>query len=796
MRPVRLELQGFSSFRDRTVVDFSGADLFVLTGPTGSGKSSILDAITFALYGKVVRYDDARSALAAITQGLSEGRVSLEFTVGDEAYRIARVMRRDARGQARPTQVSLERGSEAIASMVREVDELVPEILGLTFDQYTKCVVLPQGDFADLLHAKPADRQDILIRLLDIGIYREIRDLAAARAAVARGEVEQLSARIAALAGATPEALAALREREAAVRALASQLEVAQATLDSLDREREAVLADLRRQQGEANALRAIRIPAGVAELGEAVVAARQALAAADARAVEAAEAVASAQAALDVLTPRATVETLLDRHDRHDRLAAQAEQARGAAVAASERAARAAAALGVAEVTREQAVSAHEALLRSDAAYHAAQGLAAGDPCPVCQRPLVTAPSLTAPRGLAAAERARAEAEAAFRRAQQAAQQAANDEAAAVATLQNVEASLAEARAAISGKASRQRCLDELARIDGAEAALNAARQADARARAAVRAARDACDDAEARQRKAAEALNRARDPFAALGAPPVDPSDLAASWRALADWAAAAAAARDEAIAAATARAESLAAERARLFAAQEAACLALDVPLDGATPYQAAVRASGVIEQQVRTLQEQIAERDAALEACASAATRQQLAGRVATHFRRGAGGFENWFLQEALRQLCAIASVRLRELSSGAYSLTNDDAGEFLVIDHANADTRRGVRTLSGGETFLASLSLALALAEQVAQLSPGGAAHLESLFLDEGFGTLDPDTLDVVRSAIEELRARGRLVGIVTHVRELADCIPVQYRVRKEGGTSRVERVEG
>ena len=133
--------------------------------------------------------------------------------------------------------------------------------------------------------------------------------------------------------------------------------------------------------------------------------------------------------------------------------------------------------------------------------------------------------------------------------------------------------------------------------------------------------------------------------------------------------------------------------------------------------------------------------------------------------------------------ALGRLVEGASTLLRELTSGAYSLALDDVNAFLVIDHRNADEPRTVRPLSGGERFLASLALALALADHVAELAAEGAARLESLFLDEGFGTLDPDTLDVVAAALEELGSRGRVVGIVTHVRDLADRLPVRFEVR-------------
>jgi exonuclease SbcC len=97
----------------------------------------------------------------------------------------------------------------------------------------------------------------------------------------------------------------------------------------------------------------------------------------------------------------------------------------------------------------------------------------------------------------------------------------------------------------------------------------------------------------------------------------------------------------------------------------------------------------------------------------------------------------------------------------------------------------------VKTLSGGETFLASLALALALAEGLAQLSAEGRASLalESLFLDEGFGTLDIETLDVVVSALDALHGGQRMVGIVTHVRELAERLPARLEVSRQGPTA-------
>ena len=99
----------------------------------------------------------------------------------------------------------------------------------------------------------------------------------------------------------------------------------------------------------------------------------------------------------------------------------------------------------------------------------------------------------------------------------------------------------------------------------------------------------------------------------------------------------------------------------------------------------------------------------------------------------------------------------------------------------------------MKTLSGGETFLASLALALALAEGLAGLASEGRAGdaLESLFLDEGFGTLDPETLAQVVQALDALHGGRRMVGVVTHLPELAAQLPARIEVRRGDGTARI-----
>ncbi len=152
---------------------------------------------------------------------------------------------------------------------------------------------------------------------------------------------------------------------------------------------------------------------------------------------------------------------------------------------------------------------------------------------------------------------------------------------------------------------------------------------------------------------------------------------------------------------------------------------------------------------------------------------------------------ATSFERWLCSEALDSLVREASATLMELSGGQYELDRDERNDLVVIDYEDAGARRPVHTLSGGETFQASLALALALSRQVIGLS-AGMRELNSMFLDEGFGTLDGDTLETVASTLERLAADSdRMVGVITHVAELADRVPVRFVVNRTGTTSTI-----
>ena len=154
---------------------------------------------------------------------------------------------------------------------------------------------------------------------------------------------------------------------------------------------------------------------------------------------------------------------------------------------------------------------------------------------------------------------------------------------------------------------------------------------------------------------------------------------------------------------------------------------------------------------------------------------------------------------WVLQARFEEVLVFANERLSQMSSGRYELIRvaEETSQrrrrkglgLAVVDHLGDERTRDPRTLSGGETFYVSLSLALALADVVSAES--GGVSLETLFIDEGFGTLDADTLQMVMAEIDHLRAGGRTVGIVSHVAELRDQIAERIVVRRvvSGGST-------
>jgi exonuclease SbcC len=392
-------------------------------------------------------------------------------------------------------------------------------------------------------------------------------------------------------------------------------------------------------------------------------------------------------------------------------------------------------------------------------------------------------------------------------------ARETAKDEQRASAQLAHVTERVTELDGLLTGAPDGDEISRRLAELDrlkeAADDAAVALRQA--------RAARGEADRKLAARDHTAQAaraqLSAARDRVVALGAPALDTGSgesgggLVAAWTSLVTWAGDQSVARERDIASVTGEAEAARAETRRLAGQIITDLAAAGITLgtgdgdgddggdsaaqavtDGA---QAAVakereRARGALDrirERRATAAEQLGRQQAALD--------EQRVARMLGDLLR-ADHFQRWLVTAALDDLVTHASRTLVALSSGQFDLTYD-GGDFYVIDHADADTRRSVRTLSGGETFQASLALALALSSQISALAAAGAARLDSIFLDEGFGTLDPETLEVVATTLETLAQGDRMVGVVTHVGALAERVPVRFRVSRNARTSLVTR---
>lgn len=174
MRPIKLHIEGFNSFRDHTEVDFTSLDLFVITGPTGAGKTSLIDAIIFALYGRTPRIGE-KSISELISQGNERVRVLLQFKAGDKQYQIVRTLKR---GGSTKVQLEVQNADgatwEPLSNKVAEVRSTIEQIIGLDFEGFIKSVVLPQGEFDQFLRGDRQERRHIISELLNLSIYVEM----------------------------------------------------------------------------------------------------------------------------------------------------------------------------------------------------------------------------------------------------------------------------------------------------------------------------------------------------------------------------------------------------------------------------------------------------------------------------------------------------------------------------------------------------------------------------------------------------------------------------------------------
>lgn|GEM_PF-364724 len=249
MRPLKLVLEGFTCFKERQTLDFASLDLFAITGPTGAGKTSLLDAMIFALYGRIPRV--SRRYAELISLGRDRMSVVLEFRVLDRRFRVGRVGRRGGSATAILEEV-LEGRTPVLASGVREVDRAVQELLGLPYEAFTQAAVLPQGEFATFLKSPPGERREILRNLLRLQVYERMRQLAQEERQALEGSRRGLERLCEEYADATPKALRAAEEEVERLRRMRDELG---SHLRALEQRLE-VLVELRRKTAELESLR------------------------------------------------------------------------------------------------------------------------------------------------------------------------------------------------------------------------------------------------------------------------------------------------------------------------------------------------------------------------------------------------------------------------------------------------------------------------------------------------------------------------------------------------------------
>ncbi|MYB45149.1 MAG: SMC family ATPase [Acidimicrobiia bacterium] len=946
-------MKGFGAFHGPTDIDLADDDLVALVGPTGSGKSTIIDAITFALYGAVARYEDNRLVAPIINQTSNEARVSLDFELGGRVFTAARIVRRTRAGGATTREARLEQSDEILAGDARSMSQNVEALLGLDVEQFNQTVVLPQGKFATFLHDKPGDRQTTLVRLLGMDLYRRIGRAARQRAARARNQIDALRPDLdREAAHLTGERRAALVNRIEELDSALSRFKVHRETIATLEAELHDLAGDIERLDNLIDRMSGVTAPPGLAELAGRINEAIRARNEADNHRKEMSTKRRLASVALengpDIATVRLGLKAhteLVQRVQEHDAVASrldeavqefestkraadrvrekQAEldggvdEARRAVTAA--RAARdsavtiaqvaawsaahsryeaaskeAGATAAAARLAEEAAQPLHKAVRDAEAA--AAESsvrvaelrrragvlghvdlLVVGSACPLCWQEVHELPAHDLDTDLRQAEAeheivlaARTDAAQSYEEADKARIKRRAQHESAAKTLTGYESDIAsippshrldglgaeatelaeavrtaeqatrqaETAASRHGEsASNVKVLEaeqaadrNVTRLTESESILRAqltslrvtvadlpdeeelrAQLAECRSlQAEMERADSGFNDAEARYERvtadleavnhrharATEHLHAGRDRVAAFGPPAIDTTNLVAAWAVLTDWI------HDQVEAATTRRRTAIEQRSARANSRSVAVSalrgLCADA-IDGVDP-DASVTELGELLTSRRAASttdlEHFDRRRAALKKLRERISALTEHAQVANHLGRllRADGFESWLMEAALHQLAERATERLFELSDGQYSLAVDNR-DFVVRDHTNADELRSARTLSGGETFLASLSLALAVADATAEMASEDAPRMESVFLDEGFGTLDPHTLDTVATAVEELGATGRFVGIVTHIRELADRMPVRLEVTKAGGAATVERIE-
>ena len=910
MRPLKIVMSAFGPYAGEVAIDMSALGergLYLITGDTGAGKTTIFDAITFALYGEpsggIREVDGLRSKYAQPSQPTW---VELTFLNGGKRYVVRRspaYMRPSKKGNGFTEQkaeaiLTLPDGS--IVARRADVDRNIVELLGINRVQFMQIAMIAQGDFLRVLNAGTAERQDIFRDIFKTSNFKSLQDALRTMANEALRECEKGRARLEeqmrraeapkswegaeVFAGGEPASGEALEEIDRIICADKAALKSAEDERAGISAESAEVAARLR-EADSASDLRA-RADAQREELK--ALESRLAEAEERKKALEGrekgAEELSRKIAALELLRPQYA--RLNEAQSEREEAAGQAEKLRGEVQSArssrkalaeriegaegklkalagcaerlakalaerTEAAARykrvrdmaeASAALADEEKKLYAARSAYSEvdgkLKGARAAYDEAYdlflanraGLLAsqlkdGEPCPVCGSLDHPSPAHISGRTLSEGELA--ELKSSFEALSAERERAAGDTQALSGRVNVMRANLAESLAAegmtegdvksLQIAADRARAEAEAAErarsaaeadVDMSER-LNAAISADRRALASLD---EALSSSSAALAAAEERARSAELRAASLAADMPYPDEK--SLQAALDGLRAQKSGYEQAVKAVREGIEQLnkayAEGNGRLSALEKqlSECRGGDGEALRARLAELTKLAEGA-EGRARSLSARIRINEAARADIARG--REQLAALEAKYTtlrtlsntaNGGVAGREKIMLETYVQAfyfdcIIAKANLRLLKMSGGQYELMrrrtadnfrSQSGLELEVLDHYNGSTR-SVKSLSGGESFKASLSLALGLSD-VVQAAAGGV-RLDTMFVDEGFGSLDENSLSQAIDALISLAEGNRLVGIISHVAELKERIDKQIVVTKNrsGGST-------
>lgn len=876
MKPIQLVLSAFGPYVERTVIDFSALGeegLFLIAGDTGAGKTTIFDAISFALYGEASGGKEKRKSKSFHSDYVSdqtETYVELTFRHRGETWWIRRNLeyQRPAKKkkdgmetttrQAADAQMRNEDTGEEILRM-DDVNRRVRELLGLTQDQFTQTVMIAQGDFLKILTASSDDRKKLFRDLFHTNLYVDLqsrlqeknRACADEQKALEQvilsaegkidpeaefaereillsycGQIQHTDALCALLARLIEQEKAAQEQARAQKKEAADQIGALIAAVTEGERvnrdfadweSKRARLAALTAGQGEIDAQRAALAAARRAqqlETDEALM--RRTRRDMDAQRAALSDAQAALEQAEKALPEAETrMKEAESRGGEIHALLAQAKQMEDCLPVLGE-VERLKAALGT-QKRELQRLTADSS--RAQAAYTAAQNsyylsqagllareLKAGQPCPVCGSTAHPCPAQITPETVTrqaleqAAERReaaeKAQSDAATRLA---ANQAALDEREGRLRALKIGADETRQRLAARIDAAHQAAADRQREIDEARSAYQALDKRKTAAQSAVDAAQKQLAALEKDLRAQTEAFEQKRaahgfEDEASYRLAKRTNADIERLDREIRNF--------DEqkrTLAAQTHELEDKLSGRQRtdLTALQNRRAAALDRQAKAENAEKAMVRKLTLHESAER----EIRQANAAIQ---KKRGKWQIIQELYTCCAGIAAGnprakltFEAYVQQYYFRFVVAAANKRLTRLTDGMFTLrvmreaanrVSQSGLDLEVLDRSTGQAR-DVSTLSGGESFLASLALALGLSDAVQ--SQSGQIRMDAMFIDEGFGSLDENALRSSIDVLLELADGKRLIGIISHVQELEERIDKQIVVTKTPNGSTV-----